>query len=102
MSKQPIYVSVSHHQLIQHPEESPWEFKIEVEREFLPVFEKIFNQIEDIEVKNFLRAHLPYIPYHLDKENDKLDLRTKKLYALIHEFGDEETKKFVEKLPYFN
>jgi len=66
------------------------------------LFEKLFLQLNSLEFDNIVRAHLPYIPYHLDESNDEIDIRMKKIYALIHEFGDEHTKDFVEQLPYFH
>ena len=35
-------------------------------------------------------------------ENDEIDKRLMKIYALVHEYGDDDTKAFVEQLPYFN
>lgn len=102
MSKETLYVSISDQRLYRYPDESPWEFKIEVDREMVPVFQQLFSQINNIEFANFWRAHLPYVPYHMDKENDQIDYRTKKLYALVHEYGDQESKEFIEQLPYFS
>lgn len=101
MSKFPMYVSVTDQRVYSSPHVSPWEFKIHVERQYIPVFRKLFEQMNELEFENFLRAHLPYIPYHYDHNNHELDHRTKKIYAIIHEFGDQETKSFIENLPYF-
>lgn len=101
MSKCPCYISVSDQRIYADPHIAPWEFKVEMSREFLPVFERLFAQVNDLEFRNFLLSHLPYIPYHYDQNNHDIDMRTKKMYAIIHEFGDKETKKFIENLPYF-
>lgn len=102
MTLNKVYVSVKSQKLYLYPDESPWEFEIAVNREIIPVFQRLFDQLEDVEISNFWRAHIPIKSYHFDKENDQYDRRMKKLYALIHEFGDEESKHFVEQLPYFN
>lgn len=96
-----LYVSIIHRQVYPSPHAAPWEFAIEADSSVEDVFSRLFGQISDVELDNFIRAHLPAIPYHLDKENDQIDRRTMKLYALVHEFGDEESKKFVESLPFF-
>ncbi|TQR18032.1 transposase [Psychrobacillus vulpis] len=101
MALNKVYISVSNQQVFTYPDESPWEFEVITNREIIPVFQKLFEQLGDVEESNFWRAHIPFRSYHLDKENDNYDKRMKKVYALIHEFGDEETKAFIEQLPYF-
>lgn len=80
----------------------PCEFELTMDRKRARVFEKLFMQLNSLEFDNIVRAHLPYIPYHLDDSNDEIDMRLKKIYALIHEFGDDKTRDFVEQLPYFH
>lgn len=96
-----MYVSVMHQQIYHHPDDSPWEYEVNVDREYIPIFHRLFTQVDVLEFRNFLRAHLPYIPYHYDRDNHEIDKRTMKVYALIHEFTDEKSKRFIEKLPYF-
>ena len=96
-----IYVSVSHHQYYYHPDDSPWEYEIEAEPEVLGILDQLFSQKQEWEWRNFLRAHLPYIPYHLDPQNDEVDQRLKKLYALLHEYGNDEAKVLIETMPYY-
>ncbi len=80
----------------------PCEFKLKMDSKNAYIFEKLFLQLNSLEFENAVRAHIPYLQYHLDESNDEIDLRLKKIYALIHEFGDEHTKDFVEQLPYFH
>ncbi len=96
-----MFVSVTNQQIYPVAHVSPWEYEIEIDKEVVPVFQLIFNQMGNLEFDNFLRSHLPYVPYHYDKNNHTLDLRTMKLYALIHEYTDESSKRFIEGLPYF-
>ncbi|BAQ08477.1 transposase [Bacillus sp. OxB-1] len=101
MEKMKLYVSVANQQVYPYPQDSPWEYEVEITREAAPVFKRIFNQMDYLEIRNFFRAHLPYVPYHYDKDNHDVDRRTMMIYALIHEFTDEESKRFIEQLPYF-
>lgn len=101
MSKSKLYVSVINHRVYSYPDDSPWEYEITIDNENVRVFHRLFEQMRGLEFRNFLRAHLPYVPYHLDSDNHNIDLRTQKVYALIHEYSDNETKKFIEALPYF-
>lgn len=102
MAVNKVYVSVTNKKVFSYPDESPWEFEVVANREIIPVFQKLFEQLSITETSNFWRAHIPIRYYHLDKENDDYDTKMKKIYALIHEFGDQESKTFVEQLPYFN
>lgn len=101
MEKVKLYVSVVNQQVYSHPHDSPWEYEIAVTKEAAVIFKRLFNQMDRLEFRNFLRSHLPYVPYHYDRDNHDIDLRTMKVYALIHEFTDNESKKFIENLPYF-
>lgn len=102
IEKTNIYVSVANQSFSYVPLGAPCEFKLQMEPSKVRAFEKLFLQLNTLELDNAFRAHLPSIPYHLDEANDEIDTRLKKVYALIHEFGDEHTKQFVERLPYYN
>ena len=99
--KYTMYISLNHKLVVLDPHSSTWEYKVEVTKEVYPVFERLFAQMEQLEWQNFLRSHLPYVQYHYDKDNDRLDLRLKKIYALIHEYTDDDSKRFIEQMPLF-
>lgn len=98
---QTVYVSIVHRGLYMHPHDSTWEFALQLRRDGYRAFQRLFQQMNMLEGPNMWRAQTPYLQYHLDKENDELDVRLMKLYALVHEFGDADIKKFVEQLPFF-
>jgi hypothetical protein len=100
MEKQAIYVSVANLTCNFFPGAS-YEFMLKMDPIKARVFAKLFQQMNQLEASNAFRAHMPYIPYHFDHLNHDIDRRLQKVYALIHEFGDESTKQFVEQLPYF-
>ena len=97
-----VYVSIIHRGVYMNPYIAPWEFELKMRKDGLRAFEGLFQRMNQLEGSNMWRAQLPYVPYHLDEENDQSDICLMKLYALIHEYGDESTKRFVEQLPYFN
>ncbi|MBK3496094.1 transposase [Viridibacillus sp. YIM B01967] len=97
-----LYVSIANKRYYTSPYDSPWEFKLQIEPQYVKVFDQLFNQSSTLDQQNFWRAQLPYVPYHLDPENDEIDLRLKKMYALVHEFGDAETKQLIEQMPYYS
>lgn len=87
-----VYISLNHQQIYTYPDESTWEFEVTAERKVIPIFYKLFDQMKRLEGAHFFSA---------DVQNSPYDYRLKKIYALIHEFSDEESKKFIEQLPYF-
>ena len=101
MEKYTYYVSVQNLTCLPVCTDVGSNFAIKLEPYKARVFQKLFQQIYSLEGKNAFRAHLPYIPYNLDELNHDIDRRYKKIYALIHEYGDDETKEFIEQLSYF-
>ncbi|GKV69426.1 hypothetical protein NCCP2716_19240 [Sporosarcina sp. NCCP-2716] len=96
-----MYVSVVNQQVLQFPDVSPYEFKVEIPKSYVDIFEHLFAQSGELEFRNFLRAHLPFVPYHYDRDNHHVDRRLHKVYALVHEFTDDDSKAFIEQLPFF-
>ena len=82
MTLSKVYVSIMHQAVYMNPKESPWEFEVLVDREIVPVFQKLFEQLNYVEGINFWRAHIPIKPYHMDKNNDQYDLKKKKVYKM--------------------
>ena len=102
MEKQTYYVSVPNLTCTAYPGARPYDFKVELEPHKARVFQKLFQRIYMLEESNMVRAHLPFLPYHMDELNHDIDHRYKQIYTLLHEFGDEETKEFVRQMPYFS
>lgn len=101
MDKQKMYVSLTDFTCSHMKGTGSNEITVEMPPAFAKVLMKLFRQLHQLEDHNMFRAHLPYIPYHYDALNHDIDYRLQKVYALIHEFGDAHTKRFVEQLPYF-
>lgn len=101
MEKQLYFVSIHNLTCLRAPGHDSYQFAIRLEPYKARVFQKLFQQIYSLEVRNAFRAQLPYIQYNLDGLNHEIDTRYKKIYALIHEYGDEETKHFVEQFGLF-
>ena len=101
MEKYKMYVSIANQQVYHHPNDSSWEYAVEVPEQYVRVFQRLSTQMEQIEVRNFLRGHMPFFDFAEPSHNTDIDVRTMKVYALIHEFTDDKSKQFIEKLPYF-
>ena len=95
MEKQVYYVSIKNLTCQRCATHEATEFKIALEPYKARVFQKLFQQLYRLETVNA-------VPINGDRVNNQIDRRYKKIYALLHEFGDDDTKRFVEQLPYFS
>jgi hypothetical protein len=96
--KRDYYIWLPNGQISQDPTASPWNFKIEATDEEITELREYFDQNYSNEWRNFFRAHVPYIQYHYDRENDDYDETLLKIYECIYKLGDEEAKKHIESM----
>ena len=77
---------------------SPWNFKIEATDNEIIQLRELFDQNYSTEWQNFFRAHVPYIQYHYDRENDAYDETLINIYQLIYQLGDQEAKQHISEM----
>ncbi|MEC2054829.1 hydrolase [Peribacillus psychrosaccharolyticus] len=95
-NRKEYYIDLPSHQISRNGEFSPWTFKIEASEEDMIRLREYFDMEHEADVDSFYRAHVPYIQYHYDRPNDHYDQNLQKVYELIYELGDSETKQFIE------
>ncbi|WP_318507901.1 hydrolase [Bacillus sp. T3] len=98
LSKKPYYISIGTGEIMQTATDSPWNFKIEATDDEITKLREYFDQNYSTEWQNFFRAHVPYIQYHYDRENDAYDNTMVKIYQMIYELGDEEAKQHIRSI----
>jgi hypothetical protein len=77
---------------------SPWNFKVEATDEEIIQLRELFDQKYSTEWQNFYRAHIPYLQYHYDRENDAYDETLMNIYQLIYTLGDQEAKQHISEM----
>lgn len=98
MDKKKYYVSVKSESIMDHQDESPFEFEIEAtEREVIQL-QELFEEIDDMDNVTAIRAHIPYVQYHDDPENDAYDAKLVEIYSKLHQLGTSETKQHIESM----
>lgn len=97
-NKKTYYLSVGNGEIMQTSTDSPWNFKIEATDDEIIRLRELFDQNYSTEWQNFFRAHVPYVQYHYDRENDAYDETLKKVYQMIYQLGDEEAKQFISEM----
>lgn len=92
------YIDVGTGEISRSISGSTWSFKIKATDEEITSLRELFNQNYSTEWKNFFRAHVPYVQYHYDRENDEYDSRIQQIYQLIYQLGDQEAKTHIESM----
>jgi hypothetical protein len=95
-NRKTYYIDVASGEISQSQTASAWNFQIQANDEEITMLREEFDCNHSSGVENFLRAHVPYLEYHHDRQNDEQDESLKRIYALIHQLGDEEVKKHIE------
>ncbi|MFC4404798.1 hydrolase [Gracilibacillus xinjiangensis] len=96
MEKKKYYVNIGTQEISQIPYGANTEFVIEATDEEIFLLREKFNEIHDADMSAFVRAHIPYMPYHNDPQNDKYDSGMKGVYQMIYNLADSETKKAMD------
>jgi len=94
--KKTYYIDLGHGGISQSATSSTWSYKIEANDEEITQLRELFDQNYSTEWQNFFRAHVPYVQYHYDRENDAYDDTIQQVYAMIYQLGDEEAKRHIE------
>ena len=96
--KKTYYINISEGHISRDSTASPWNFKIEANDEEITSLREIFDQSHSTGWQNFMRAHVPYVQYHYDRENDALDRQLIQTYEMIYKLGDEEARNHIESM----
>ncbi|MBP3039774.1 hydrolase [Bacillaceae bacterium Marseille-Q3522] len=96
--KRTYYISLASGEISTSGTDSDWNMKIEATDEEIKQLRQLFEDNLQAEMGSFVRAHVPYIQYHYDRENDAYDKGMKNIYRLLYELGDEETKRHIESI----
>jgi hypothetical protein len=96
MVKKTYYISLGSGEISQSSTASTWNYKIEATDEEIVQLREHFDQIYSSDWQGFLRAHVPYVEYHYDPTNDAYDETMYKVYEIIYQLGDSETKQHID------
>lgn len=93
--KKTYYITLANGEISQLKSASPWNFKIEATDDEIDQLREYFDQNYSTDWQAFYRAHIPYIEYHHDPQNDAYDETLKNIYKMIYDLGDEETRNHI-------
>ncbi|HHW36546.1 MAG TPA: hydrolase [Bacillales bacterium] len=98
MEKQTYYISVGTRGISPIKTGSPFELEIEATDEEIRALRGTFNEIYTADVSGFIRAHIPFLGYHSDPENDTVDMELMNVYQMLYDLGKTETKQHIESM----
>lgn len=96
--KKTYFIDVGTGEISQSRTSSTWSFQIQATDDEIIELRELFDQNYSTEWQNFFRAHVPYVQYHYDRENDAYDRTIQKVYGLIYRLGDEEARQHIESM----
>jgi hypothetical protein len=96
--KKTYYIDVGTGEISQSATSSTYSFIIKANDEEITELRELFDQNYSTEWKNFFRAHVPYVEYHYDRENDAYDNTIQQVYGMIHKLGDDQAKQHIESM----
>lgn len=96
VQKKTYYIDVGTGHITRSATNSTWSFKIQATDEEIAKLRERFDQNYSTEWQNFFRAHVPYVQYHYDRENDAYDSKIQEIYGMIYQLGDEEAKQHIK------
>lgn len=97
-TKKPYYIAIASGQIMKTATDSPWDFTIEANDDEITKLREFFDQNYSTEWQNFARAHVPYVQYHYDRENDAYDETLQQIYKMIYELGNDEAKQHIRSM----
>lgn len=96
--KKTYYIDVGTGGISQSATAATWSFKIEATDAEITQLRALMDQNYSTEWKNFFRAHVPYVQYHYDRQNDTYDSTIQQIYSMLYQLGDQEAKNHIESM----
>jgi hypothetical protein len=102
LEKRPYYVNVESGEILPIKTASTFQFEISASDEDILKLAKKFEEVDSAASDTFVRSHVPYVPYSDDTDNDRYDQKLREAYEIIHDLGQDETRKFIETMSIWN
>lgn len=98
MDKEKYYINIGTREISLNHDGNNDDFIIYATREEVTALREVFDEIYNSDVRSFYRAHIPFMPYHQDQDNDDTEVEMKNAFQKIHDLGDETTRNHIEQM----
>ncbi|RHW30754.1 hydrolase [Neobacillus notoginsengisoli] len=93
--KKTYYIAIANGEIFRNATSSPWDFKITATDDEITQLREFFDENYANEWLTFVRAHIPYMEYHNDRETKRYDDKLQTIYSYIYDLGDEEAREHI-------
>lgn len=59
---------------------------------------RLMDNMSDADQASFIRAHVPFVPYHIDDATDTYDQYYKEAMKFIYQYGNHEARDHIESM----
>lgn len=98
MNKKKYYVSISSGEISQVKVGNNDEYIIYATDDEVKMLRAKLTNMYDADFDSFWRAHVPIMPYHNDKGNQRYDEGLTEVFQMIYDLGDEQAKSHIEEI----
>lgn len=71
-------------------------FTIYANDEEIGELRRIMDHMYDADQASFIRAHIPFVPYHNDEATATFDEKYRQALEMLYQLGNDETKAHIE------
>lgn len=100
MEKKKYYVSLQSKEISQIQYGNNNDFIIHATDNEVAQLRNTLNQMHEGEMSSYWRAHVPIVPYHVDKGNQQYDAELVQAFEQLYKLGDEATRTFISESGY--
>ncbi len=98
MEKKKFYINLGSQEISQLKYDNNEEFVIHATEDEVRILRDKMDDMYNADYRSFFRSHVPIVPYHNDSSNDDYDIGMTEAFQMIHDLGDEATKKHIESM----
>lgn len=102
MDKKKYYVSIHSGpdtgEIRNYKGDSTFDFEIEATDAEVERIQELFEETQDAAHDSFATVHFPFTPNHEDKANSEYDHALFEIYRMLHDLGNDETRKHIESM----
>ncbi|KOO46759.1 hypothetical protein [Priestia koreensis] len=96
--KKTYYINVGYGEISLSKSAFDWNYVIQATDDEITHLRDLFNGNDNEDWQGFFRAHVPYIQYHFDRQNDAYDQGMSLIYEQLYKLGDDATKQHIKEM----
>jgi hypothetical protein len=83
---------------VQAGKEAEGHFQIQATDKEIRQLQELFHENDQADWKTYGPAHVPFLEYHHDPQNDEYDNTMRHIFRMLYQLGNEEAKNHIGKM----